>query len=152
MQSGRDHQTAALFASHNVDSARYVLEQLRDLKLVKNRGRGLDVLEELRGRIVFGQLLGMSDSLTVVRVCALPITFICVVARRAGIGATLRIAKKPARSCTSGLDYALQLVDQAAIAARRGRAAAIDADGAQVPALCVHGPAALLTGQMALCV
>ena len=42
-----------------------MLEQLRDLKLVKNRGRGLDVLEELRGRIVFGQLLGMSDSLTV---------------------------------------------------------------------------------------
>ena len=54
----RGGQSAVMFASHNVESVRKILEQFRKDGLIRNRGYGLDALEEMRGRVVFAQLYG----------------------------------------------------------------------------------------------
>ncbi|KAM0756188.1 FAD-linked oxidoreductase [Meredithblackwellia eburnea MCA 4105] len=56
--------TGAFFATHNGMSCKKVLEALRSQGLAKDKDGGLDVDERVRGRVGFGQLLGMSDNLT----------------------------------------------------------------------------------------
>ncbi|BGP18563.1 hypothetical protein JCM10213_003028 [Rhodosporidiobolus nylandii] len=51
-------------ASHNGTSMRLFLEQLRNDGLAIEKDGGLEVDERLRGRVAFGQLMGMSDNLT----------------------------------------------------------------------------------------
>ncbi|KEI38199.1 uncharacterized protein L969DRAFT_88641 [Mixia osmundae IAM 14324] len=53
-----------LIATHNATSVKRMLTDLRARKLIMNAGARLDVSEEVRGRICFAQLLGMSDALT----------------------------------------------------------------------------------------
>jgi proline dehydrogenase len=55
----RHPQVGVLFASHNAESTQKTLARFREAGLVRNAGRQLEVSDALRGRIVFGQLLGM---------------------------------------------------------------------------------------------
>lgn len=55
--------TGAVFASHNGESARRVLMEMRKQGLARNVEGGLEVDERIRGRIAFAQLLGMSSHL-----------------------------------------------------------------------------------------
>ncbi|GAA5912722.1 hypothetical protein JCM6882_005771 [Rhodosporidiobolus microsporus] len=54
-----------VLASHNGTSMKKFLESLRDDGLAKEQDGGLAVDERLRGRVAFGQLMGMSDNLTI---------------------------------------------------------------------------------------
>ncbi|KAK4057046.1 proline dehydrogenase [Microbotryomycetes sp. JL221] len=57
--------TAAFYASHNGTSMRKVLESLKKDGLARVNDQGLlELNDNLRGRISFGQLYGMSDNLT----------------------------------------------------------------------------------------
>ncbi|GAA6038387.1 hypothetical protein JCM8097_007623 [Rhodosporidiobolus ruineniae] len=51
-------------ASHNGTSMKKFLELLREDGLAKEVDGGLEVDQRLRGRVAFGQLMGMSDNLT----------------------------------------------------------------------------------------
>ncbi|GAA5891203.1 hypothetical protein JCM8208_002539 [Rhodotorula glutinis] len=53
-----------VLASHNGTSMKRFLESLRDDGLAKEEDGKLAVDERLRGRVAFGQLMGMSDNLT----------------------------------------------------------------------------------------
>lgn len=54
----RTQQVGVLFASHNSLSTQRVLYRFREAGLLKARGKRLEVADALRGRILFGQLLG----------------------------------------------------------------------------------------------
>ncbi|GAA5944616.1 proline dehydrogenase [Sporobolomyces koalae] len=60
-------------ASHNGTSMRKFLENLRKAGLAKDGADGrLEVDDRLRGRVAFGQLMGMSDNLTATLLSLLP--------------------------------------------------------------------------------
>ncbi|GJN92468.1 hypothetical protein Rhopal_005498-T1 [Rhodotorula paludigena] len=54
-----------VLASHNGTSMKKFLQSLRDDGLAKEEDGGLRVDERVRGRVAFGQLMGMSDNLTI---------------------------------------------------------------------------------------
>ena len=59
-------QTSVCFAGHNGSSVRHILTTLAGQGLVRAQpgGPGLIIDERLRGRMQFGQLMGMTDNLT----------------------------------------------------------------------------------------
>ncbi|GAA5975383.1 hypothetical protein JCM5350_006464 [Sporobolomyces pararoseus] len=67
-------QVGVCLASHNGTSMRKFLENLRNDGLVKTAGNDgrLQVDDRLRGRVAFGQLMGMSDNLTATLLSLLP--------------------------------------------------------------------------------
>lgn len=57
-------KAAVAICTNNVLSIRKVVEYFLEKGLMKTQGDKIVVDERLRGRLVFGQLMGMSDSLT----------------------------------------------------------------------------------------
>ncbi|POY72396.1 hypothetical protein BMF94_4553 [Rhodotorula taiwanensis] len=63
--AGREPGVGVCLASHNGTSMKLFLQALRDDGLATEKDGGLAVDERLRGRVAFGQLMGMSDNLTI---------------------------------------------------------------------------------------
>ncbi|KAF7971429.1 hypothetical protein HWV62_21190 [Athelia sp. TMB] len=55
---------AVLFGTHNWESCDNVLREMVDSGLARVEGKRIRIKEEAEGRVVFGQLYGMSDALT----------------------------------------------------------------------------------------
>ncbi|BGP34066.1 proline dehydrogenase [Rhodotorula toruloides] len=64
-KAGTSAGVGVCLASHNGTSMKRFLETLREDGLAKEKDGGLEVDERLRGRVAFGQLMGMSDNLTI---------------------------------------------------------------------------------------
>ncbi|GAA5874776.1 hypothetical protein JCM3774_003434 [Rhodotorula dairenensis] len=63
--AGTEPGVGVCLASHNGTSMKRFLQALRDDGLATEKDGGLAVDERLRGRVAFGQLMGMSDNLTI---------------------------------------------------------------------------------------
>ncbi|GAA5859059.1 hypothetical protein JCM8547_003986 [Rhodosporidiobolus lusitaniae] len=60
-----EHGVGVCLASHNGTSMKRFLETLKQDGLAVEKDGGLEVDHRLRGRVAFGQLMGMSDNLTI---------------------------------------------------------------------------------------
>ncbi|BGP42199.1 proline dehydrogenase [Rhodotorula kratochvilovae] len=63
--AAKEAGVGVVLASHNGTSMKRFLEALRDDGLAKEEDGALAVDDRLRGRVAFGQLMGMSDNLTI---------------------------------------------------------------------------------------